>query len=193
MHAFSFTELAGLRDLGSLPAFGTVSFASAISPDGAIAGHSDHGDGTGALFGYRYTPTGGRVEICPTVCSAWDANGLGQVSGLIVNDDATTWQAFVWSASTGLQRLGTLGGARSSASAVSESGLVMGNSQLASSAPSDVGHAFIFDRARGMRDLNTVAGSPAGWQLKSANDANATQVVGWGIHNGQTRAFLFDT
>jgi hypothetical protein len=68
----------------------------------------------------------------------------------------------------------------------------MGNSQLASSAASDIGHAFVFDAANGMRDLNTVARVPAGWELKSANDASATQIVGWGIHNGQTRAFLLD-
>ena len=41
-------------------------------PDGAIGGHADRGDGTGILFGYRYTASGGRTELCPGGCSVWD-------------------------------------------------------------------------------------------------------------------------
>src|SRR5439155_16747576 len=135
------------------------SFTTAIAPDGAVSGQSDHGDGTGTgtLYGYRWTATSGRVEICPTGCSVWDLNGAGQAVGLLPGRDATSWQAFVWSAGGGLTALGTLGGARSSASGISETGLVVGNAQLAGSAPDDVGHAFLYD-ARGnhpaMEDLN---------------------------------------
>jgi probable HAF family extracellular repeat protein len=190
-HAFRYTDLGGVQDLGALLGFGGQSYAAAIAPDGAIGGHSDHGDGTGTLYGFRYTPTGGRVEICPGGCSVWDLNGSGQAVGLLLGRDTATWQAFVWSAASGLHTLGTLGGARSSASGISESGLVVGNAQLASSAVDDVGHAFIYDSRAAhpvLQDLNARAHTP-GWVLRGANDANEKFVVGYGLHDGQSRAF----
>jgi probable HAF family extracellular repeat protein len=190
-HAFRFTNPGGVQDLGALTGFGAQSYAAAIGPDGALAGHSDHGDGTGTLYGYRYTAGGGRVEICPAGCSIWDLNGAGQAVGLLTGRDTTTWQAFVWSQASGLHPLGTLGGARSSASGISESGLVVGNAQLAGSATDDVGHAFLYDsRATHpiLEDLNARARTP-GWILRGANDVNDKFVVGYGLHEGQSRAF----
>jgi len=190
-HAFRYTDLGGVQDLGALPGFGAQSFATAIAPDGAIGGHSDHADGTGSLFGYRYTPAGGHTELCPGGCSVWDLNGSGQVVGLLLGREATTWQAFIWSASSGLHPLGTLGGTRSSASGISESGLVVGNAQLAGSATDDVGHAFLYDSRAAhpvLQDLNTRAKTP-GWVLRGANDVNDAFVVGYGLHDGQSHAF----
>ena len=54
-HAFRWTERGGTTDLGAQPGFGAQSFTTAIAPDGAISGQSDHGDGTGTLYGYRWT------------------------------------------------------------------------------------------------------------------------------------------
>src|SRR5450432_2250572 len=54
-HAIRYTDVGGVQDLGALSGFGTQSYASAIASDGSIAGHADHGDGTGAQFGHRYT------------------------------------------------------------------------------------------------------------------------------------------
>jgi probable HAF family extracellular repeat protein len=190
-HAFRFTDPGGVQDLGALPGFGAQSYAAAIAPDGAIAGHSDHGDGSGTLSGYRYTAGEGHVEICPAGCSVWDLNGAGQAVGLLTGRDTTTWQAFVWSQPAGLRTLGTLGGARSSASGISESGLVVGNAQLAGSAPDDVGHAFLYDSRAAhpaLEDLNTRARTQ-GWVLRGANDVNEKFIVGYGLHGGQSRAF----
>jgi probable HAF family extracellular repeat protein len=190
-HAFRYTDLGGVQDLGALSGFGAQSFATAIAPDGAIGGHADHGDGTGTLFGYRYTVAGGHVEICPGGCSVWDLNGSGQVVGLLLGRETTTWQAFLWSLAGGLRTLGTLGGTRSSASGISESGLVVGNAQLAGSALDDVGHAFLYDSRAAhpvLQDLNARAKS-AGWVLRGANDVNEKFVIGYGLHDGQSRAF----
>lgn len=190
-HAFRWTERGGTTDLGAQPGFGAQSFTTAIARDGAISGQSDHGDGTGTLYGYRWTATTGRVEICPSGCSVWDLDAAGQVVGLLPGRDTTTWQAFVWSAARGLTPLGTLGGARSSASGISDSGLVVGNAQLAGSAPDDVGHAFLYDTHAphpALQDLNARARTP-GWVLRGANDVNARFVVGYGLHEGQSRAF----
>lgn len=190
-HAIRHTDLGGVEDLGALAGFGARSYASAIAPDGAIAGHADHGDGTGVLFGYRYTATGGRVELCPGGCSVWDLNGHGQAVGLLLGRSPSSWQAFLWSPVAGLLPLGTLGGARSSASGISESGLVVGNAQLATSAADDVGHAFIYDARAAhpaLEDLNARARTP-GWVLRGANDVNDAFVVGYGTHDGQSRGF----
>jgi probable HAF family extracellular repeat protein len=193
-HAFRHTDVGGVQDLGALSGFGSQSYASAIASDGAIAGHADRGEGTGTLFGYGYTASGGRAEICPTGCSVWDLNGGGQVVGLLLGQNPATWQAFVWSRAGGLHPLGTLGGARSSATGISEAGLVVGNAQLAGSASGDVGHAFLYDPGAAhpaLQDLNARARTP-GWVLRGANDVSAGYVVGYGLHNQQSRAFRFD-
>ena len=190
-HAFRWTERGGFTDLATQPGFGARSYTSAIAPDGAISGQSDHGDGTGTLYGYRWTASGGRVEVCPAGCSVWDLNGAGQVVGLLPGADATTWQAFVWSPREGVRPLGTLGGARSSASGISETGLIVGNAQLVGSPAADVGHAFLYDSRAAhpaLEDLNARCRTP-GWVLRAANDVNDEFVVGYGLHDGQSHAF----
>lgn len=50
--------------------------------------------------------------------------------------------------------------------------------------------AFLFD-STGMRDLNSLIPDTAGWTLVEARGINdAGQIVGYGRHNGQPRAFL---
>lgn len=192
-HAFRYTARDGVQDLTAQPGFGAQSFGSAIAEDGAVGGHSDHADGTGTLFGYRYTDAGGRGEVCPTVCSVWDLDARGRVVGLIADpSDASVWQAFLFAPAAGLLRLGTLGGLRSSASGISPTGLVVGNSQIPGSAARDVGHAFVYDAAHGMRDLNALARDAEGWVLEAANDATATQIAGYGARDGAVHAFLYD-
>jgi uncharacterized membrane protein len=194
MHAIRFTDLGGVQDLGALAGFGAQSYASAIALDGSIGGHADRADGSSVFFGHRYTATGGRTEICKGGCSVWDLNGHGQVVGLIPGRDPTAWQAFFYSPATGLQTLGTLGGARSSASGISESGVVVGNAQLEGSGRGDLGHAFIYDSREvnpRLRDLNTVVDA-RGWILQSANDVNESFIAGYGLRGEAKRAFRAD-
>src|SRR5262249_44289900 len=96
--AVRYPRHGALQDPALQRGFGAQSFATAIGQDGAVGGESDDGDGTGALFGYRFSDGGGRVEICPTVCSVWDLDSRGRVVGLILDpSDATAWQAFLFS------------------------------------------------------------------------------------------------
>jgi probable HAF family extracellular repeat protein len=192
-HAFRHTDAGGVQDLGALSGFGGESFASAIAPDGAIGGHSDR-DGTGLMASYRYTAAGGRHEICPGSCSVWDLNGRGEVVGLLRGRDTATWQAFLWAPTAGLTTLGTLGGAHSSAAAISESGVVVGSAQLATSTGNEPGHAFIFDTREAkpaLRDLNGLART-RGWVLEVGVDVTDRFVVGYGLHDGSKRAFRMD-
>ena len=194
LHAIRHTDAGGVQDLGALGGFGARGIATAIAADGAIGGHADRGDGTGVFFGHRYSAIAGRTELCPGSCSVWDLNARGQVVGLLPGRDPTSWQAFLFSPRDGMRGLGTLGGARSSATAIDEAGVVVGSAQLATSGAEDVGHAFIYDsRQPGarMRDLNAVVDA-RGWVLQTANDVNASFVVGFGRRGGVTRAYRID-
>jgi uncharacterized membrane protein len=194
MHAIRYTDATGVQDLGAMAGFGAQSYASAIASDGAIGGHADHADGTSVFFGHRYTARGGRTEICTSSCSVWDLNGRGQVVGLIPGRDPTTWQAFLYTPDAGLRTLGTLGGGRSSASAISDSGVVVGNAQLEGAATGDLGHAFIYDAREAnprLRDMNVVYDAQ-GWTLQAANDVNDAFIVGYGLRGAAKRAFRID-
>ncbi len=191
-HAFRFTDPGGVQDLGALTGFGAQSYAAAIAPDGAIAGHADHGDGTGTLFGYRYTASGGHTEICPGGCSVWDLNGAGQAVGLLLGRPATVWQAFVWSPAAGLHTLGTLGrGAqlgqrhqRVGAGGRERAARRLGDRRRRPRVPLRFPR-----RAPGAARISTRARGRAGWVLRGANDVNEKFVVGYGLHDGQSRAF----
>ncbi len=56
------------------------------------------------------------------------------------------------------------------------------------------GSAFIWTRANGIRDLNSLLDeSAAGWRLNAANAINDNgQIVGYGLHNGEQKAFLLN-
>jgi probable HAF family extracellular repeat protein len=191
-HAFRFTDRGGVQDLGLQPGFGTQSFATAVAEDGAVGGQSDRGDGTSTLFGFRFTDRGGRTDVCSSSCLVWDLDTRGRAVGLIYDaTDASAWQAFLFSPFGGLRRLGTLGGARSSASGINDEGLVVGNAQLATSTAGEVGHAFVFDPAHGLRDLNAVANAP-GMELQAATDIARGFITGYGVLAGATQAFLYD-
>jgi probable HAF family extracellular repeat protein len=54
-----------------------------------------------------------------------------------------------------------------------------------------VEHAFVFDTALGVRDLNALADPAAGWTFEFARDINdAGQIVGSGTWNGLKRGFV---
>jgi probable HAF family extracellular repeat protein len=51
--------------------------------------------------------------------------------------------------------------------------------------------AFLWSRERGMRDLNALIPIGCGWTLQQASAINDRgQIAGWGMHGGDTRAFL---
>lgn len=76
--------------------------------------------------------------------------------------------AFIWTSSTGMTDIGTLGGDSSTALGINDSGQVCGYSYLAGNTTY---HAFIWTAATGMVDIGTANGLPTNaWAINSAGD-----------------------
>ena len=84
--------------------------------------------------------------------------------------------------------LGTLGGLRSGAYDINDFDQIVGYSETATG-----NHAFVWDQATGIQDLNSLI-TASGWVLTSAAAVNnAGDIVGTGLLNGQPHGFLLTT
>jgi probable HAF family extracellular repeat protein len=122
-------------------------------------------------------------------------NDAGQVAGdSFVRDlggeggSGEIYHAFVWSKSSGMRDLGTLGGVRSSnARAINNLGQVVGSA----SAPDGRTHAFRWSASEGMVDLGLLASRPDSITVATAiNDAGKVAGVG-NTADGNYHAFLW--
>lgn len=103
----------------------------------------------------------------------------------------------MWTLSDGTKKsLGTLGTPGTSfhsvAHGINNRGRVVGGTYtLGGSCPfSDPYHAFLWINDT-IKDLNSLIPADSGWELHTAQDINNFgRIVGYGIHNGQTKAFL---
>ena len=108
----------------------------------------------------------------------WGVNGSGSVVGVSLS--AAGERAFIWTATGGMQDLGSLGGTNSSAVAINETGTVVGYADSASGASV----AFRWTASDGMQPLGGVE--------SKANDVNgAGVVVGTHTVGVDTHAFMW--
>lgn len=180
MHAFLYRGGRAL-DLGTLG--GPASYVESIDDQGRIYGTSSvAGSSEGA---HRFVYEGGVMR------------DLGPVrSGPRVPPDPRLWTARAGRGSSVhaflyfgfLRDLGTLGGPASFGFGVNSGGQAVGSSNVAGN---DDSHAFVYRDGR-MLDLNILAGAgESGWVLQSARAINDSgQIVGFGLHDGRTTAFL---
>ena len=101
-------------------------------------------------------------------------NDLGQVVGSSTGPTGT--HAFLWSASAGMQDLGTLGENLSEALSINNSGQVVGVSQTSLGA-----RAFVWTSTGGMQNLNALIPLASGALLTTAlgiNDAGLIVAIG---------------
>lgn len=119
--------------------------------------------------------------------SALGINEQGWVVGFWRGTTPGPRQAFLRRGEvTGVEMLGTLGGAESEARDVNGQGVVVGWAHTAEGR----NHAFVYSNGV-MSDLNGRVPPGSGWELQQANAVNdAGQVVGFGLVAGSQHAFL---
>ena len=162
VHAFRWSERAGMVDLGTLG--GRDSSADGINNWGQIVGYSDLP--TGARHAFLWS--GGRLQDLGTLGAGFagsDAsavNDWGQIVGLS-SVSPNPWldlglprHAFLWTKRGGMVDLGTLGGIYSIAYDLNERGHIVG----ASTTPSGDTHAVLWTLQDAWQFGNAVAFSP---------------------------------
>jgi probable HAF family extracellular repeat protein len=196
-HAFQYDINTGtVTDLHATVSLGGVSSdAFDINDAGQITGAATMANGT--RHGYVYNPltttTTDLGFLGGTGTFPYAINASGQVAGgAWVDTGNSVNHAFRTAALAAINpttdNLGTLGGTNSLAEAINTSGWVVGRSDVTTDA---IPHAFVYDPAHGMRDLNTLLPANSGWVLQDATGINDTgQISGWGYINGQQHAFL---
>jgi probable HAF family extracellular repeat protein len=116
---------------------------------------------------------------------AYDLNDLGQVTGHISHDAEGSQTAFRFSDGSGMEDLGTLGGARSRGLSINDSGVVVGWSEVAD--PQVWSRAIRGRPGFPIEDLGTLSGQLAG--ADAINDAGA--IVGWSDSLSGLTSFLY--
>jgi probable HAF family extracellular repeat protein len=200
-HAFQWRN--GVEtDLGTLPG-GASSAAFWINSKGWITGNSENGETDPLIPGLPEIRAvlwkDGTIRDLGTLGGntsfAQAINDRGQVTGLALNgtpdpysyyylylhgsSGGTQTRGFVWDEETGMQDIGTLGGANAFPSVMNDRGQVAGFSDTSFIADPNVGipplHPFLWEKEKGMKDL----GSFGGVETASVNGLNERgQVVG---------------
>jgi len=174
-----------MTDLGTLG--GNFSYAAAVSNWGQVVGWSyATGD---AVVRAALWQNGSAYDLGTLGGASSQAYDISRESGFVVGVAETAagqphaFRAQVNAAGQVTSRvdLGELGGGNSYAYGVNNAGQVVGTSDA---------RAFRWD-AGTMTDLNTLLLPGADWRLECAREINdAGQIVGTGVHVGQTRGFL---
>lgn len=195
-HAFLWTPTTPngasgtLHDLGTLG--GANSYGGQINASGQTTGFSDTAGGQRDAF--LWTPTtpngasGTMIDLGTlggTYSQGFGINASGQVAG-VSSTTGGSFHAFLYDGT--LHDLGTLGGNESNAQGINASGQVTG---WASTTGDVTNHAFLYDMAHGMVDLNSLIAPLSGWELTNGIAINdAGQIAGFGMLDGETHAFL---
>lgn len=190
--AFLWSKATGLQGLGTLQ--GGASFAQAINRFGQVVGYSGATANT-ISYAFIWSKTTGMKNLgkLPGYDSsyAFAINDLGQVAGASQCFHCSLkGHATLWSKTKGsMIDLGVLPGAPDSfALGLNNLGQVVG---VSDNGATNGLHAFIWSPSTGILDLNNLIPANSGWVLQSANAINDKgQIVGYGVLNGQTEAFL---
>lgn len=157
VHAFRWTHLTGLRDLGTLG--GAYSAATGINGRGMIIGRSDVRGAMdrGEAHAFAWSAATGMRDLCDRPSTVSAINDRNQVAGSCPSV-AGPVHAFRWSPASGLHDLGALSGGTSEAFAMNASGDVVGVSAVRRGDSPAGCRAFLWTPAHGMRDLGTLGG-----------------------------------
>jgi probable HAF family extracellular repeat protein len=189
-----------MEDLGRN--YGGISHGFAINGVGDVVGDSTFG--TSEAISHAALFRNGKIADLGTLkgeaySRATGINASGQVVGFSSPQrDYGANRAFVWSASTGMLDIGTLGGAFAQAFGINDSGFVTGTSQIADSSRVQVTHAFIYQplsipglNTKKMIDLGTLGGDDSyGMAINMNNHVAGYSTIGIDrvhafLHNGR--------
>jgi probable HAF family extracellular repeat protein len=183
-HAFLYDE-GTMRDINPLGS--TISVGFGINASDAVVGLA-YTPGPRAFLFER-----GQATLLDTLGgSGGEAKAINAAGAVVGGADLpgdTTLHAFLyWHGQ--LIDLGSLGGSTgfSEALAINDEGLIVG---LSTTAPSPAAtHAFL-SNGHTMLNLNDLIPANSGWDLEAATGiSNRGQIVGYGFHGGEQRAFL---
>jgi probable HAF family extracellular repeat protein len=192
-HAFLYT--AGVVvDLGPLPGGDTFSGAGGVNSSGQVIGLSR--PSFQAVLWNPDIPNSTNYTIqtlAPTRSSnPYSINELGQIvgAGQYRGTDGI-YYPFLYSGGKVAEFDGTdilVGGA---AISINNCGQIVGGLTDSFGGPGTSFHAFTYDPANSVRDLNTLIPTNSNWVLSEADAVNsAGQIAGYGVTNGETHVFL---
>ncbi|MHC5082911.1 MAG: DUF3466 family protein [Planctomycetota bacterium] len=185
-HAFYYDGTT-MHDIGTFG--GENSTAWDINNNGQVVGRARTSYSTSRAFLYDDTGIHDLGTLGGNHSDAYSINDLGQVTGDSYNSNSNR-HAFYYDGLI-MHDLGSLKGENgySSGWGINNKGQIVGNSAIPDVI--NVTHAFIYEPATGMLDLNHLIPPDSGWVLNSALDINESgQIVGGGLFNGQQHAFL---
>ena len=184
-HAFVLSN-GVYQDLGVLPG-GDWSSASGINDAGVVVGDSNTASGN--FRGFVWNAQTGMLELGTLGGANSHATGINKSGEVIGSAGLSSGYEHAFSAvGVIMTDLGSLGG-NSFAYGINDSGAIVGYSWPANS---DHPHAFLYLNGV-MIDLNALIPTGSGWELLEAYGINnAGQIVGEGLWNGQSHAFLLD-
>ncbi len=160
--AILWTPGSGMTRIGRVG--GVYAYPLAVNDAGQVVGYTAVPNSSGGLSfrGFLWTQVGGAADLASLggdqQTIAFAINNSGQVVGQSNIAGDVGFHAFIWTASGGIRDLGTLGGVSSAAMAISDTGQVIGTSQVADGS----WHAFSWTQADGMIDIGTLGGSSIG-------------------------------
>ena len=154
-------------------------------------------DAQGNFLGFLWS--NGQMQSLGTLGGDWSQafgiNDLGQIAGQAYIKNNIGADAFLYDGGV-MQDLGTItsptggNGQYASGLGINSTGVVVGESTYQKNGQSIVYHAFVYSNGK-MQDLNRLIPAGSGWVLTTAYGINdAGQIVGYGTHNKQQRAFL---
>jgi probable HAF family extracellular repeat protein len=199
-HAFLYRN-GVMTDIGSFGGSSGYSVALGINSAETIVGFSsEESNGVAHAFVYQ---DGVMTRIGPfTESYAYHINSKGQVVGQFLTADQSEFHAFLYSNGV-LTDLGIPGSPETLAYAINERGQIVGIASVPyeSTCPDpDFGQqvpctlfkqeAFLYEQGQ-FQELNSLIPENSGWDLTWALDINNRgQIVGYGMLNGNFRAFL---
>ena len=172
------------QDLGVLSG-GDWSSASGINPSGTVVG--DGSIAGGEFRGFIWNSNTGMIELGTFGGRNSHATGINKGGDVIGYATLSNGYEHAFSYAGGILRdLGTLGGS-SYAYAINDAGAIVGYSWRADGENS---HAFLYLNGV-MIDLNELIPAGSNWELLEAYGINNSgEIVGEGLWDGQTHAFL---